>query len=142
MNDLYGILGVSAEAHRQTIRKAYQKRAFQCHPDKLPIDANEKAKVESRRVFQKVEEAWRVLGDPESRRKYDSEQAAARSKAQEFVNEVVDLSNMEYSDVDSCYFWPCRCGDIYAVAREELDDGTAVVPCCGCSLNIKVTATR
>ncbi|XP_065833053.1 dnaJ homolog subfamily C member 24-like isoform X2 [Oscarella lobularis] len=134
MKDLYETLGVSPEAHSRAIRKAYQRLAFQCHPDRLPADA----KAESRCQFQEVEEAWRILGDPEARRKYDS-QRAEKSKRRAFVAEVVRLSSMKYEDEERCYTWSCRCGDLYVLERDETEnDKSEIVSCSGCSLNIEV----
>ena len=36
--DLYKLLEVTFDAEESTIRKAYRKKALQCHPDKNPDD--------------------------------------------------------------------------------------------------------
>ena len=38
------------------------------------------------------------------------------------------------------YTFPCRCGDEFEVFAAELDDGVELVPCYGCSLQIRVVA--
>lgn len=65
----YERLGVSPSASAETIREAYRKKAQETHPDQNPDDA------EADERFQNIQEAYRVLRDPERRRKYD----AARS---------------------------------------------------------------
>lgn len=63
--DYYEILGVSKDASQAEIRKAFQKKAAQLHPDvnKAP-DAQEK--------FKDVSEAYAVLSDEDKRKRYDA----------------------------------------------------------------------
>jgi DnaJ-class molecular chaperone len=63
--DLYEILGVSRDADRDAIRRAYRKLARQNHPDLNPGD---KAAEER---FKDISKAWEVLEDAEKRRNYD-----------------------------------------------------------------------
>lgn len=61
----YDILGVSRTATDKEIRSAYRKLARQYHPDVNPGDETAEAK------FKEINEAYHVLSDPESRKKYD-----------------------------------------------------------------------
>lgn len=63
--DYYKILGVERSAKQDEIKKAYRKLAVKYHPDKNPGD---KAAEEK---FKEISEAYQVLGNEESRRKYD-----------------------------------------------------------------------
>lgn len=63
--DYYAVLGVPKTASEADIKKAYRKLARQFHPDLNPGDKT----AETR--FKEVNEANEVLGDPESRKKYD-----------------------------------------------------------------------
>jgi len=65
MDDYYKILGVSKTATAAEIKKAYRKLAQKHHPD-LAED-KEKAKAE----FQKLQQAYEVLKNPEKRELYD-----------------------------------------------------------------------
>lgn len=58
----YDTLGVSRTATPEEIKRAYRKLASQHHPDKGGDTA----------MFQKVEEAYRVLSDPQQRANYDN----------------------------------------------------------------------
>ena len=62
--DYYKILGVDKTIPQKDVTKAYLKRAKQCHPDLHPEDPKAQAK------FQALQEAYDVIGDPETRRKY------------------------------------------------------------------------
>jgi molecular chaperone DnaJ len=63
--DYYSILGVSPDAKEKDIQKAYRKLARDLHPDQNPGDT----KAEER--FKDVSAAYDVIGDPETRSKYD-----------------------------------------------------------------------
>lgn len=62
-DDYYSILGVSRTATAAQIQKAYRRRAVQTHPDKVPNN--------DRRAFDKVAEAYDVLGDDTKRETFN-----------------------------------------------------------------------
>ena len=62
--DYYQILGVSRDADKDDIRKAYRKLAHKYHPD-----VSSEPDAESK--FQELQEAYEVLKDPEKRAAYD-----------------------------------------------------------------------
>jgi DnaJ-class molecular chaperone len=64
--DYYKTLGVSKEASKDEIKKAYRKLAHQYHPDKNP---NNK---EAEDRFKEIAEAYEVLADDQKRKDYDS----------------------------------------------------------------------
>jgi len=73
--DYYSILGVNRFASRQAIKRAYRARIRETHPDLHPSDgfASDRARD--------VIEAYRVLHDPDSRRRYDSSRAGIAAPA-------------------------------------------------------------
>jgi curved DNA-binding protein CbpA len=68
----YEVLGVARTASTEDVRRAYLDRARVLHPDRH-IDAGPKGRAEAEWAMQEVTEAWRVLGDPGRRRRYDRE---------------------------------------------------------------------
>lgn len=64
-DDYYQVLGVNRNASQTEIQKAYRDAARKYHPDMNPDDKTAKEK------FQKVQEAYDVLNDPEKRELYD-----------------------------------------------------------------------
>ncbi|HEX3540209.1 MAG TPA: J domain-containing protein [Acidimicrobiales bacterium] len=66
----YDELGVAADASDETLRTVYRRRARQLHPDVAPDP-------ESGDAMRRLNEAWAVLGDPQRRRRYDENLAAA-----------------------------------------------------------------
>lgn len=69
-DDYYQILGVARSATSQEIQKAYRKLARKYHPD-LHADSDEKQREEAKQKFQKVQQAYDVLSEPEKRQMYD-----------------------------------------------------------------------
>lgn len=65
-DDPYEILGVAKTATQDDIKKAYRKLVKQLHPDLHPGDAGKQAQ------FQAVSAANDLLGDPETRRRFDA----------------------------------------------------------------------
>lgn len=59
------MLGVPEDADAQTIRRAYYRLAKLHHPDRNPHDPYADA------LFQRINEAYSVLGDADARRHYD-----------------------------------------------------------------------
>jgi curved DNA-binding protein len=64
MTDYYSTLGVSKSANADEIKRAYRRMANQHHPDK----GGDTEK------FKEVEEAYRILSDPQKRNEYDNPQ--------------------------------------------------------------------
>jgi len=70
----YKTLGVSASASPEAVRKAYLDAARQWHPDRFASRPPLEAKQAEDRM-RKLNEAWAVLGDRSTRRRYDEELA-------------------------------------------------------------------
>lgn len=65
MSDFYATLGVSREATPEEVKKAYRKKALECHPDRNQNDPK------AAETFKRVSEAYEVLSDASKRRLYD-----------------------------------------------------------------------
>src|SRR6201996_3852358 len=62
--DYYEVLGVDRNASSDEVQRAYRKLARQYHPD-----VNKDPAAEDR--FKEVNEAYHVLSDPDTRKRYD-----------------------------------------------------------------------
>ncbi len=65
MSNYYDVLGVAKDATEKEIRQAYRRLARQYHPD---VNKNDAAAEEK---FKEINEAYGVLSDDDSRKKYD-----------------------------------------------------------------------
>jgi DnaJ-class molecular chaperone len=63
--DYYATLGVTKTATDKELKAAFRKLARKFHPDVNPGDKSAEAR------FKEINEAYEVLGDPETRKKYD-----------------------------------------------------------------------
>lgn len=63
--DYYEVLGIDKNASQDDIKKAYRKKAKECHPDLHPNDKEAEAR------FRELNEANEVLSDPDKRARYD-----------------------------------------------------------------------
>lgn len=63
--ELYDVLGVNPRASPEEIKKAFRKKAIECHPDKHAGDKGKEAE------FKRLNEAYGVLSDADKRRTYD-----------------------------------------------------------------------
>jgi DnaJ-class molecular chaperone len=63
--DYYSTLGVTKTASAKELKQAYRKLARKHHPDVNPGDQSAEAR------FKEINEAYEVLGDPDTRKKYD-----------------------------------------------------------------------
>lgn len=63
--DYYVVLGVGEEVSAEEIKAAFRKAALQSHPDRHP------GKTEAEEGFKQLSAAYAVLGNPETRRRYD-----------------------------------------------------------------------
>lgn len=65
MSDYYDILEISKNATAAEIKKAYRKKALECHPDKNPGNS------QAEKNFKEISEAYEVLSNTEKRQIYD-----------------------------------------------------------------------
>jgi len=69
---LYDILQCSTTASRSDLKRSYLSLAKQSHPDAL-LQMGKSQNDETERRFVEISQAWKILGDSTSRRRYDRE---------------------------------------------------------------------
>lgn len=160
----YEVLGLARDCSTEDIRRAYHREARKHHPDRQSTaaavggetsDADAVAETADANAdddaFLLVQESYETLRDAAARAAYDQQLARAdfcvqRDLANIRVSEEVRLPDMSREVLDEgdddeeevIYTHTCRCGDVYEITSEELEDGVDVVPCNGCSLHIRV----
>ena len=71
--NLYDILGVPRGAGFDELKRAYYRRAKECHPDRHGGDAGKEEE------FKQLVNAFDILSDPRRRGEYDEQLAATRT---------------------------------------------------------------
>ncbi len=83
MQNLYDILRVKYDAKQDEIKKAFREFSFKFHPDTGEQPDSD--------AFNKVAEAFKILGNPKKRAEYDSQLAKNPIESlQETVSEVAE----------------------------------------------------
>ena len=83
MRTHYEILGLSEVFDTEDIKQSYRERAKDFHPDRFVGDhISEQEALEAHQEMTALNEAYRVLSDPELRAKYDQELEFAKQQAQ------------------------------------------------------------
>ncbi len=95
MKDYYNILNISMEATNDEIKKAFRSLAKKYHPDRNKDDKD------ALRKFQEVNEAYEVLSNEASRKKYNDERFKFKEKNNKGTNSEnnrTDRNNKKYQD--------------------------------------------
>lgn len=121
LKDHYKVLGVAPEASELEIKKAFRKLAVQYHPD-----TNSGVHAEAR--FIQVQQAYKVLTDPNAKKKYDNERWLSsmnvRAKnhqgttAEWILHEAIQL-NRHMNTID---FWRMSHKSLYDYIAQLLSD--------------------
>ena len=78
VDSLYEVLGCSADANAEELKRAYRKAALRWHPDKhAHEDGGKQAEADAR--FKELSAAWAVLSDDACRAAYDADLERQRS---------------------------------------------------------------
>jgi curved DNA-binding protein CbpA len=76
--DYYELMQISSKAEPETIQRVYRILASRCHPDNPNTGDTER--------FVRLNEAWKVLGSPDSRAKYDADYQSQQCRPIELFN--------------------------------------------------------
>jgi curved DNA-binding protein len=111
--DHYDVLGVSRDAGPDELQQAYRRLSRRLHPD-----VNKKPGAEGR--FREINEAYRVLGDPERRAGYD--RASRGTKESPFTDDRGDgTAGIDIGDLFTEFFGTGAAGGPIPGADEEED---------------------
>ncbi|KAJ1930252.1 DnaJ sub C member 24, partial [Tieghemiomyces parasiticus] len=88
--------GVSAD----DLKRAYQRRILEVHPDKLQQrqQSSPTSALATTNNFSKVQLAWQVLQDPRKREEYDGYLADLATRSHGIVHEAVTLDEMHFDE--------------------------------------------
>jgi len=73
VSDPYSVLGITRDADKEEIKKAYRRKAKECHPDLHPNDPKASEKMNE------INEAYDMLSNPEKYKKREQEASGYRT---------------------------------------------------------------
>jgi hypothetical protein len=85
--DCYEVMQLSPNADAETISRVYRMLAFRYHPDNTETGNSEK--------FIRLSEAYRILGDPEKRARYDARRRATSLRSKIVFTEAAPSTRSE-----------------------------------------------
>ncbi|XP_061760614.1 DPH3 homolog [Nerophis ophidion] len=53
-------------------------------------------------------------------------------------HDEVEIEDFEYDEDEEMFYFPCPCGDKFAISKEDLENGEDVATCPSCSLIVRV----
>ena len=127
--DYYRILGLDSNSSLANIKHKYHQLSLQHHPDKGGPENN----------FIQLNQAYKVLSDPNLKQQYDFQYVANINKSSVAVHDNLSLDDLD-GNKDG-FFTPCRCGGLYQLPVEtlKLSIPNLYVSCDTCSLCVLVT---
>ncbi|XP_058461935.1 dnaJ homolog subfamily C member 24-like [Malaya genurostris] len=134
----YEVLQVAPNANFDEIRKSYQSLALRLHPDKMP---NSKGSFDRDSVtidFVRIDEAWKVLRDVDSRRVYDAELMQRTFREEYFVNENLTGNDFQLHEGKDYRYHVCRCGGLYVLPEGLTSGDKCYLSCDECSLVVEM----
>ncbi|KAM6173304.1 dnaJ homolog subfamily C member 24 isoform 1-T1 [Erethizon dorsatum] len=135
--DWYGVLGADPSANASDLKQKYQKLVLMYHPDKQSAAAPAETLEERRQKFIEVAQAWKILGNEESRKEYDLQRHEDELRSTGPVDAQVYLEEMSWNEGDRSFSLSCRCGGRYSVCEQEAV-AAGLVPCDTCSLMVEL----
>ncbi|NXL25379.1 DJC24 protein, partial [Setophaga kirtlandii] len=134
--DWYKVLGAKPSDSPAELKRKYQKLALLYHPDKQAAGA-EAAVEERTRQQLEIHQAWKVLGNEETKQEYDLQQREDNLTKEGPLHEQIYLEDMSWNEDEQLYTLSCRCGGNYSVSKSETQD-VSLVCCDTCSLVIEI----
>ncbi|XP_075423453.1 dnaJ homolog subfamily C member 24 [Ascaphus truei] len=133
----YSVLGAKPSDSQAELKYKYQRLALVCHPDKQSRDAAAGPVEERAQRFIEIGQAWKILGDEESKREYDAQQRESEMTEACPVDDHIHVEDMSWNSDEQSYSCPCRCGGSYTVAEKEVEH-ISLIYCDSCSLIIEI----
>uniref|UniRef100_A0A4W3JNL4 DnaJ (Hsp40) homolog, subfamily C, member 24 n=1 Tax=Callorhinchus milii TaxID=7868 RepID=A0A4W3JNL4_CALMI len=117
----YEILGAHPSDSQQELKQNYQKLVLLYHPDKQSADVPAGELEERVQRFIEVDQAWKILGNEETKREYDLQRREVTLAQKWPVDAEVSLDEMSWIDgKDECQ------SKLYFGGREIINNHTFI----------------
>lgn len=120
----YEILNCHPSDTIDEIKKSYQALILKHHPDKQNNVANSNSNSSDPndvQLFYQIDEAWKMLRDPEQRKKYDAEMQQHRFNAEPIVHAKIYRNDFDFDADSQSYLYPCRCGGYFVLPDDCIE---------------------
>ncbi len=125
--DFYKVLAIARTSSANEIKAAYYRALITHHPDK---NISKPAAVH----ITTIKEAYEVLSSPSSRARYDAQLQRKPASLDPRPAQVISLEEFEEDPADeAAWTHCCRCGGVYRISETEMENGTHLIGCNGCS---------
>ncbi|XP_031227142.1 dnaJ homolog subfamily C member 24 [Mastomys coucha] len=135
--DWYSILGADPSANVSDLKQKYQKLILLYHPDKQSTDVPAGTMEECMQKFIEIDQAWKILGNEETKKKYDLQRHEDELRNVGPVDAQVRLEEMSWNKDDESFSLSCRCGGKYTVYKDEAQEAN-LISCDTCSLIVEL----
>lgn len=113
----YEVLNCHPSDTIEEIKKSYQTLVLKHHPDKQNSSTNQN-NVE---YFYRIDEAWKMLRDPEQKKKYDAEMQQHKFNNEPIVHAKVYRHDFEFDSESQSFMYPCRCGGFFVLPDDCIE---------------------
>lgn len=110
----YEILNCDPSDSIDDIKKSYQALALKHHPDKQ-FARDETGVSNDIEQFYRIDEAWKLLRDPDKRQQYDAEMKQNKFNDEPIVHARIQQNDFEFDSINEIYTFPCRCGGVFVL---------------------------
>lgn len=100
----------------EEIKRSYQALILKHHPDKQNTTTENDVEL-----FYRIDEAWKVLRDPEQRKKYDAEMKQHKFNDEPIVHAKIYRNDFEFDTDSQSYLYPCRCGGYFVLPDDCIE---------------------
>lgn len=140
----YELLGVSPQCSQNSLKIAYKKKLFSCHPDKTP-------KKNGKDEIEKIIEAYSELKNSKKKSILGQIRRGERVISEESL-EVFNLDDFDLGENEEGFFWQKKCDKCHFVngvtikekelIETKIEDGEGgyeiIAECTGCSVCILI----
>ncbi|XP_006140473.2 dnaJ homolog subfamily C member 24 isoform X3 [Tupaia chinensis] len=102
--DWYSILGADPSANVSDLKQKYQRLILMYHPDKQSADVPAGSAEECIRKFIEVDQAWKILGNEETKKEYDLQRREDELRNMGPVDAQVYLEEMSWNEGPLDYY--------------------------------------
>nr|CAB3238904.1 dnaJ homolog subfamily C member 24-like [Phallusia mammillata] len=138
--NFYELMNLDNFSTLAEVKTKYQQIIRKVHPDKL----QQSNLAKSEQSFLKIQEAWKVLGNPQKKIEYDLQLQQLITQQDYNISDCIPLEEFEetFINEETTFSYDCRCGGSYFYCHDNIQPvvqgETVIVACSNCSLHVEV----